>query len=144
MVSDVWKSYWPILERLERELCEITFAVAFADSHLGVYSARFADLLLRSCAECENVGKSLCVEKRLSSSGANIQQFNFPAIGNAICSRIAIHTKDLHALVFEHRAGLLHRRSEHSLDSHRTRADIEAIADVPSRCGDDCRNRPKL
>lgn len=95
MLGDVWKCYWPILERLEGELCELTFAVAFADSHLGVYSARFADLLLRSCAECENVGKSLCVEKSLPPSGANIHQFNFPAIGTAICSRIAIHTKEL-------------------------------------------------
>ena len=93
-MSDAWKSYWPIFERLEGELCELTFAVAFADSHLGVYSARLADLLLRSCAECENVGKSVCVDKTLASA-TNVQQFNFPDIGNVICSHIPIYTKEL-------------------------------------------------
>ena len=94
-MSDVWKSYWPIFERLEDELCELTFAVAFADSHLSVYSARLSDILLRSCAECENVAKSLCNDKQLVAGGVDVQEFNFSAVGNAICARIPIYTKGL-------------------------------------------------
>jgi hypothetical protein len=94
-LSQEWKGYWPILERLEHEVCELTFAVAFSDDHLGVYSARLAELLLRTCAECENIGKSLCVGRNLGPTGLKVQDFNFPAVGNAICSRIAIHTKQL-------------------------------------------------
>lgn len=91
-MSQVWKSFWPILKRLESEVCELSFAVAYSDEHLLVYSSRLADLLLRACAECENVGKALCLDKRLVASGTSVERFNFPAVGNAICSRVAIHT----------------------------------------------------
>jgi hypothetical protein len=93
-LSESWKNYWPIFERLESELCELTFAVAFSDDHLDVYSARLAELLLRTSAECENIGKALCLERHLVP-GADVQRFKFPEVGNAITSRIAMHTKEL-------------------------------------------------
>ena len=93
-MSHDWKVYWPILQRLEDEVCELTFAVAFSDDHCGVYSARL-ELLLRTCAECENIGKSLCVVRNLAPSGTKVEDLNFPAVGNAICSDIALHTKEL-------------------------------------------------
>ena len=92
-MSVAWKSFWPIQERLEAEVCELSFALAYSDDHLRVYSSRLADLLLRACAECENVGKALCLDKGLVASGTTVERFNFPTVGNAICSRIAIQTK---------------------------------------------------
>jgi hypothetical protein len=94
-MSEDWKAYWPIFEQLEEELCELSFSIAFSDTHLCVYSARLADLLLRSCEECENVGKALCNEKDLVASGTDVAHFNFPQIGMAICSHICIHGKEL-------------------------------------------------
>ena len=86
--------YWPIFQRLEDEVCELTFAVAFSDDHRTVYSARLAELLLRTCAECENIGKSLCIVRTLPP-GAKVEGFNFPDVGNTICSQLAIQTKEL-------------------------------------------------
>ena len=95
MASDIWKSYWPIFERLEAELCELTFSIAFTDSHLGVHSSRLADLLLRVGSECENVGKSLCADKNLLPAGTRIDRLTFPDVGNAIAQRISIRAKEL-------------------------------------------------
>jgi hypothetical protein len=95
-LSEVWKTYWPIFERLEAEFCDLSFSVAFCDSHLVVHSARLADLLVRSCAECENVGKFLCIEKGLVPSSTAVADLNFPAVGDAIVSRLPrINTKEL-------------------------------------------------
>jgi hypothetical protein len=88
-VSDAWKAYWPIYERLEQELCRLSFSVAFCDAHLTVYSQNLADLLLRTCSECENAGKSLCSDKGLVSKGVDVAQMNFPAVANAITTRLS-------------------------------------------------------
>lgn len=93
--SHEWKAYWPIFHRLEDEVCDLTFAVAFSDDHREVYSARLSELLLRICAECENIAKSICIVREFTPSGAKVEDFNFPALGNAICSQIAIHTKEV-------------------------------------------------
>ena len=89
-MSEVWKAYWPILERLEAEFCDLSFSVALCDNQLDVHSARLADLLVRTCVECENVGKSLCNEKSLVPSAGN-----FPGVLDAISSAIRIQTKEL-------------------------------------------------
>lgn len=95
-MSEGWKAYWPIFERLEGEFCDLSFSVALCDSHLGVHSARLSDLLVRSCTECENVGKSLCAEKGLVPSGTAVPKLNFPSVADAIASRIPrVNTKEL-------------------------------------------------
>ena len=94
-MSHDWTVYWPIFQRLEDEVCELTFFVAFSDDHRTVYSARLAELLLRTCAECENIGKSLCIVRGLAPSGTKIEDFTFPTVGDTICSQLAIQTKEL-------------------------------------------------
>jgi hypothetical protein len=95
ILSEVWKTYWPIFERLEQEFRELTYSIALTDAHLVVYSNILSDLLLRSCSECENVGKTLCVEKTLVASPTDAQGLNFPGVGRAICSSIPIEKQEL-------------------------------------------------
>lgn len=90
-----WKVYRPILQRLEEEVCELSFFIAFSDDHKEVYSARLSDLLLRTCSECENVGKSLCVVSGLVPSGAKVASWMFSEVGNALCSKFAFQKKQL-------------------------------------------------
>jgi hypothetical protein len=80
--TDSWKSYWPLCERLEREFCDLSFSIAFCDSHLDVHSVILADLLVRVCVECENIGKALCIEKSLCSG--NVAKLTFPALCSAL------------------------------------------------------------
>jgi hypothetical protein len=89
-MGEIWKAFWPILERLETEFCDLSFSVAICDDQLRVHSSRLADLLVRSCVECENAGKSLCAENALVPNGDN-----FPGILDAISLAIAIETKEL-------------------------------------------------
>jgi hypothetical protein len=89
----MWTRYWPIYERLEKEVCDFTFFVALNDAQLQVYSLNLAELILRICAECENVGKTLATELRLPPPAATtIERLNFPDIGNLLSNSIPFNT----------------------------------------------------
>lgn len=89
----MWTQYWPIYEQLENELREITFFISLEDVHLNVFSARFAELLLRIGQECENIGKTLATQLALSPSSGTIQRLNFPSLGNLLCTNVALNAK---------------------------------------------------
>ena len=75
----MWKQYWPIYERLEKEVCDFTFQVALAVEQLGTYSIRLAELILRICSDCENCAKTLVKQLVPSTS---VKNTSFPKIGN--------------------------------------------------------------
>jgi hypothetical protein len=79
-MSDSWKQYWPVYKRFESEFCELTFYIALEDAHLNVYSTRMVEMLLKICAECENVAKELLREYGFSGS----LHLKFPGLGEQI------------------------------------------------------------
>jgi hypothetical protein len=87
----MWKQYWPVYERLEKEFLELTFFISLEDVHLKVFSVKLADLLLRIGAENENSAKTLA--HKLGHK--NIQRSNFPSLGNILCSSISLETKSI-------------------------------------------------
>ena len=58
----MWTQYWPIYERLEKEICDFTFQVALSDNQLTVHSIKLAEYVLRICSECENCAAELAPE----------------------------------------------------------------------------------
>jgi hypothetical protein len=79
-MSDSWKQYWPVYRRFESEFCELTFYIALEEDHLSVCSIRIAEMLLKICAECENIGKQLLLEYKFSGKEAK----EFKILGNQI------------------------------------------------------------
>ncbi len=91
----MWKKYWPIYERFEKEVCELTFFVSLCDSHLSVYSLKTAELLLRLGAECENAAKALATDRNFNTSGEQIQDLNFPHLGDLLCRHVSFQNKSV-------------------------------------------------
>lgn len=88
----MWTDYWPIYERLEKEVCDYSFAVALNDQQKPVYSALLGELLIRCCSESENAGKSLLT---ILGSQSDPSDFNMPQIVTELHSRIQIEDKAL-------------------------------------------------
>ncbi len=89
----MWKQYWPVYERLEREFRDLTFSISLDDANLEVFSMYLAELVLRIGQECENVGKSLAKKLGLSPPSGAIEGLNFPALGKLLCSTVPLNTK---------------------------------------------------
>jgi len=89
----VWKQYWPVYERLEREFRKLTFSISLDDANLEVFSMYLAELVLRIGQECENVGKSLAKELGLSPPSGLIEDLNFPRLGTLLCTTVPLKTK---------------------------------------------------
>src|ERR1022692_1611231 len=89
----MWTQYWPVYERLEKELCDFTFFVALVDDQLPAYSLKLAELILRVCSECENAAKTLAGQLGLPAPvGKTLQDLKFPGIGNVLCQGAALNT----------------------------------------------------
>ena len=88
-MSDSWKQYWPVYRRLEDEFCDFSYFVALEDSHLKVYSIKLSELVLRICAECENIGLSLMAELGIMSKN----RMTFVDIGRHLKSRTNLESK---------------------------------------------------
>jgi hypothetical protein len=52
--------FFPIYQKLESELVDLSFYIAFTESNLQTYSIKIADLLLRTVSECENIMSAIC------------------------------------------------------------------------------------
>lgn len=85
-----WTRYWPLYQRLEQELEEMTFAIALVDDQRQVYSSKLAELLMRACSECENAAKALLVGRALAST-----KDNFPGLGADLCSSLHLDWREL-------------------------------------------------
>jgi hypothetical protein len=92
----MWNKYFPIYERLEREFCELTYAVALEDAHLNVYSILMSEFLLRICSECENISKTLL--KDLEPSARNIKDKNFPTLGKELHAHVNFEIKEIEVI----------------------------------------------
>ncbi|MBI5209539.1 MAG: hypothetical protein HY927_06135 [Elusimicrobia bacterium] len=88
----MWKQYWPIYERLEAELSDLTFKIALTDAQLSTYSTTLAELLLRCGSEAENLAKALVVENNLAPAN-RLSRINFPSLGDLLCPTLKLHTK---------------------------------------------------
>ena len=51
--------YFPVYERIEKEVLELSSAIYFSDDHVGVYSIYIADLILRCSVELESIAKEI-------------------------------------------------------------------------------------
>ncbi len=92
----MWQNYWPIYERSEKEIVELTFSIFLCNAHLSVYSIKMADLLIRIGSECENIAKSVAKTRDFqSSNGKQIEDLNFPGLGDLLCSHISFNTKEV-------------------------------------------------
>lgn len=89
----MWTKYWPVYDRLESEVRELTLFISLEDVHLDVFSMKLAELVLRIGQECENAGKTLATKRRLSPPSGTIQRLSFPSLGNLLCSAIDLSTK---------------------------------------------------
>ena len=89
----MWKQYWPVYERLEREFRELTFSISLDDANLEVFSMYLAELVLRIGQECENASKSLAKELGLSPTSRAIEKLNFPELGKLLCASVPLNTK---------------------------------------------------
>lgn len=85
----MWTQYWPIYERLEKEICDFTFQVALSDNQLTVHSIKLAEYVLRICSECENCGKALITQL---DPQVNASRYSFPRIGNTLIRKAAFNT----------------------------------------------------
>ena len=78
-----WTKFWGSYERIEIDLCELSHYIEFDDAHLGVYSGRLRDLLLRIGAETENAARAACDD--LGINHGNLR--NMPAVGQALAAQ---------------------------------------------------------
>ena len=51
--------YFPVYERLEKEVLELSYSIYFSDDHIAVYSPNIADLILRCSVELEAIAKDI-------------------------------------------------------------------------------------
>lgn len=51
--------YFPIYERIEKEVLELSSAIYFSDDQVGVYSIYIADLIVRCSVELESIAKDI-------------------------------------------------------------------------------------
>ena len=51
--------YFPVYERIEREILELSSAIYFNDDHASVYSVNIADLIIRCSVEIESIAKDI-------------------------------------------------------------------------------------
>jgi hypothetical protein len=58
--------FFPIYQKLESELADLSFYIAFTKSNLPTYSIKIADLLLRTVSECENIMSVICKKEKVS------------------------------------------------------------------------------
>lgn len=89
----MWKQYWPVYERLEREFRELTFSISLDDVNLDAFSMYLAELVLRIGQECENVGKSLAKKLDLSPPSGAVENLKFQKLGTLLCTTIPLNTK---------------------------------------------------
>ncbi|WP_233882179.1 hypothetical protein [Tenacibaculum piscium] len=52
--------FFSVYKKLEEEFIELSYSIYINENQLKTFSIRIADLILRTCSECENIALELC------------------------------------------------------------------------------------
>ncbi|HBB65707.1 MAG TPA: hypothetical protein DCZ93_00105 [Elusimicrobia bacterium] len=79
----MWKNYWPVYQKMEEEVKELSYNISFTDVHLPVYSHAISGLLLNICSGCEKSAKKIILKHSLRG----LSRINFGKCGAALLGK---------------------------------------------------------